>query len=134
MVFSSPNFKIWPTFHHRIFFWLVIDLIFFFLEIARNYILPVIDSSKCLPQPPSPLPYLINFLLLWSGYLQKNAFSKKIRFSLWAHYWSVLILLFWVYVFYGSFLQFCHYEKTNKKLLLFFRFPKKITLRLLLPP
>ena len=49
-----------------------------------------------------------------------NAFSKKIRCFLLAHCWLVLILLFCLYVFYGNFLQFCHYEMTNEKLLLLF--------------
>ena len=50
-----------------------------------------------------------------------NAFSKKKkRFFLLAHCWLVSILLFCLYVFYGVFLQFCHYEMMNQKLLLFF--------------
>ena len=67
-------------------------------------------------------------------YAKDNAFSKKLRFFLLAHCWLVLILLFCLYVFYGVFLQFCHYEITNQKLLLFFRCPRKLGLRLILPP
>ena len=46
-------------------------------------------------------------------FAKDNAFSKKTRFFLLAHWWSVLILLFSLYVFYGVFYS---YEITNQKL------------------
>ena len=68
-------------------------------------------------------------------FVKDNAFSKKIRFFLLAHCWSVLILLFCLCVFLRVvFLQFCHHEITNLNLLFFFRIPRKLSLRFILPP
>ena len=68
-------------------------------------------------------------------FAKDSAFSKKIRFCLLAHCWSVLIFLFCLYVFLRLvFLLFCHLEIMNLKLLLFFRMPRKLSLRFILRP
>ena len=58
-------------------------------------------------------------------------FAKDNAFS---NIFSLSSLLVDFDVFYGAFLQFCHYEMTNQELLLFFWFPDKLSLRLLLTP
>ena len=134
--YISPNIFITITIVSNITVLMSQNIIFFGFFTAMSQE----DFSKCLPQPRSPLPYfhqdcllfdkkyLINFLLLWSGYLQKIMHFRRTRSFLCAHYCLVLILLFCLYVFCGAFLLFCHYVMANDKLLLFFRFPKKLSL------
>ena len=66
-------------------------------------------------------------------FAKDNTFSKKIRFFLY-----LIPGRFWfrrfVYMFFTAFsLQFCYYKIRNQKLLLFFWFPGKLILRLILP-
>ena len=134
--YISPNIFITITIVSNITVLVSQNIIFFGFFTAMSQE----DFSKCLPQPHSPLPYfhqdcllfdkkyLINFLLLWSCYLQKIMHFRRTRSFLCAHYCLVLILLFCLYVFCGAFLLFCHYVMANDKLLLFFRFPKKLSL------
>ena len=76
----------------------------------------------------------INLQLFWSGYLRKICIfeeSKIFSFSSLLVVFDFAVLLI---CFLRRFLRFCHYEITNQKLLLYFRFPRKLSLRLILPP
>ena len=150
MAFSFHKFKILPTFHYgivfnyycQLYYWVsVTKIIFFefFMPIRRPLELPLPISLS--PIRFSPDLFLVlqkmfdqPFIAAIRLFVKDNEFWKKIRFFLLAHSWSLLILLFCLYVCYGVFLQFCLYELTNQKLLLFFWFPRKLILRLILSP
>ena len=71
-------------------------------------------------------------------FVNDNAFSKKIRFFLLAHCWSVLILLLCLYVFFTThfFTVLPSWNDESKAvffLFFFFWIPRELSLRLILP-
>ena len=124
---------------------LVSHIIFFGFFMPTSHGVNKKTPSSAYPTSISPYQVFIRFVCFTRNTLspsfavirlfaKDNTFSKKIRFFLLAHCWSVLILLFCLCVFNGSFFTVLHHEITNLKLLLFFRIPRKLSLRLIIPP
>ena len=91
------------------------SIIFFGYFVPMNHSVNKKTSLSSSPIPLSPTKFSPGLLVLLQEILDQpsiavirlfakdNAFSKKIRFFLLAHCWSVLILLFSLYIFYGVF-------------------------------
>ena len=125
---------------------LVSQNIVFFDFVMRMSMVSIWRLLQVLPST-SPLPSFqqvcllfykkkgwINLQLFWSCYLRKICIfeeNKIFSFSSLLVGFDFAVLLI---CFLRRFLRFCHYEITNQKLLLYFRFPRKLSLRLILPP
>ena len=118
MTFSAHNFTILPTFHME-FFRIDNPIYFFFFEIDRNYMSIIITII-------SNIDVLMSHNIIFFGFFVSMSHSvhKKTPPSAFSHLLPP----------HQVFTRFHYHEITNQKLLLFFRFPSKLSLRLILLP
>ena len=120
--------------HNLILFWFFMSMSH---GVKKKRLLQVSPSSSIPPTSVLPGLFVVLQEILYQPsfavirlFAKDISFSKKIRFFLLAYCWSVLILLFCLYVFFTTFFfsQFCHCKITNLKLFYFFQIPRKLTL------